>query len=143
MTENIEKTIHTSEPIKISQEAIDKIKSMMAKEGKEGYCLRIGVVTGGCAGLSYDLRFQKKAYDNDVVFQTGGITILINPDNLAFLNGTQIHYIDTLKESGFQYKNPNAQSSCGCGVSFSQANPFDNTLDTTFSYTIMTKLNSN
>lgn len=106
-------------PVRLTDAAIDKIKSMQSKEGKEGTYLRIGVVTGGCAGLSYDLRFQKNPYDNDLTFQQSDLSIIIHPDALSFLKGTEIHYIDTLKESGFQYKNPNASSSCGCGTSFS------------------------
>ncbi|MCA9406596.1 MAG: iron-sulfur cluster assembly accessory protein [Candidatus Omnitrophica bacterium] len=105
--------------VKLTAAALEKIKSMMAKEGKEGHGLRIGVIPGGCAGLSYDLRFQKKAYDNDIVYQQGDLQIFVNPESITFLNGTEIDYVDTLKESGFQYRNPNAQNSCGCGTSFS------------------------
>lgn len=105
--------------IVLTPAAVEKVKSMMAKEGKEGSALRVGVVTGGCAGLSYDLRFQKKAYDNDVVMETSGLTVFINAESLAFIKGLEIDYVDTLKESGFKYKNPNASSSCGCGTSFS------------------------
>jgi iron-sulfur cluster assembly accessory protein len=105
--------------VHLTDAAVAKIKSMMAKEGRQGYGLRVGVVTGGCAGLSYDLRFQKNPYDNDIVIEQGDFTIFINPESEAFLKGVEVHYVDTLKESGFQYKNPNAQSSCGCGTSFS------------------------
>ena len=114
-------TDQTSEQpiISLTESAVEKVKSMMAKEGKEGHCLRVGVVTGGCAGLSYDMRFQKSPYENDVVVKQKNLQILINPDNLSFLKGIEIHYVDTLKESGFQYRNPNAQKSCGCGTSFS------------------------
>ncbi len=116
MTEEIKKE---SNPVKLTSAAIEKIKLMMAKEGKEGFCLRLGVVTGGCAGLSYDMRFQKEPYENDIVFEQGNLKILLNPESLEFLKGIQIDYVDTLKTSGFQYKNPNAKSSCGCGTSFS------------------------
>jgi len=105
--------------LSLTPPAIEKIKSMMVKEGKEGYCLRVGVVTGGCAGLSYDMRFQKSPYENDAVIPQGDITIIVNPESASFLKGIEIHYVDTLKESGFQYRNPNAQKSCGCGTSFS------------------------
>ncbi len=105
--------------ITLTNTAIKKIQSMMAKEEKSGYGLRVGVVTGGCAGLSYDLRFQKTPYENDIVFKQNELDIYINPESLSFLKGMEIDYIDTLKESGFKYKNPNAQNSCGCGTSFS------------------------
>ena len=113
-------TTNTSTPvITLTDAAAEKIKSMMAKEGKEGYALRFGVATGGCAGLSYEMRFQKSPYENDKVLEQGNLKIFINPESLKFLDGIQIHYVDTLKESGFQYRNPNAKSSCGCGTSFS------------------------
>jgi len=99
--------------------AIAKVRSMMEKEGKPSCGLRISVVTGGCAGLSYDLRFQKSPYDNDVVIDAKGLPVFVNPESVTFLKGITIDYVDTLKESGFKYINPNAQSSCGCGTSFS------------------------
>lgn len=110
----------TGQPIlTLTDPAIAKIKSMMVKDGKEGYSLRVGVKTGGCAGLSYDLRFQKTPYDNDIVFKQGDLEIFVNPESADFLKGIQVDYVDTLKESGFKYRNPNAKSSCGCGTSFS------------------------
>lgn len=105
--------------IQLTEPAIQKILAMAKREGKEGAYLRVGVVTGGCAGLSYDMRFQKNPYDNDIVIDQGDVKILINPDSVPFIKGTEINYVDTLKESGFQYKNPNATNSCGCGTSFS------------------------
>ena len=76
-------------------------------------------VAGGCAGMSYDLRLQKTPYENDIQWEQGGIKIITNPESIQFMHGTEINYVDTLKESGFQYKNPNASGSCGCGTSFS------------------------
>ncbi len=108
-----------SVPVHLTPSAIKKIKSMMANEKKEDCGLRVGVVTGGCAGLSYDLRFQKAPYENDVILEQDHLQIFINPDSLAFLKGIEIDYVDTLKISGFQYRNPNANKSCGCGTSFS------------------------
>jgi iron-sulfur cluster assembly accessory protein len=105
--------------IQMTDAAIEKIKNMMAREEKSGFGLRLSVVTGGCAGLSYDLRFTKKPYDNDVIVHLNGLDVYINPESVAFLKGIKIDYVDTLKESGFKYSNPNAQSSCGCGTSFS------------------------
>lgn len=110
---------HKTAPVTLTPAAVEKIKSMMQKEGKEGFCLRVGVIPGGCAGFSYDMRFQKTPYENDSVFEQSGLTLIINPESLTLLQGIEIHYVDTLKESGFQYRNPNAKSSCGCGTSFS------------------------
>lgn len=113
-------TTHTQEPIiTITPSAASKIKSMMEKEGKVGHGLRFGVKTGGCAGLSYEMSFQKNHYDNDRVFEQEGIKVFVNDESVQFVKGVQIDYVDTLKESGFKYKNPNAKASCGCGTSFS------------------------
>ena len=105
--------------VTLTDSAVDKIKSMMIKEGKENYALRFGITTGGCAGLSYELKFQKNPYDNDIVYVYKGITVIINQESQEFVKGVEIDYIDTLRESGFKYKNPNSKSSCGCGISFS------------------------
>ena len=110
----------TTQPIiTITDPAAEKIKSMMAKEGKSDYALRFGVVTGGCAGLSYEMKFQKNPYDNDMTFELKGVRVIINKESAEFVKGVQIDYLDTLRESGFKYSNPNAKSSCGCGTSFS------------------------
>ena len=103
----------------LTDTAAAKVKAMMAKEGKEGYALRFGVATGGCAGLSYELKFQKNPYDNDIVFEQKGLKVIVNQESVEFIKGIEIDYVDTLRESGFKYSNPNAKSSCGCGTSFS------------------------
>jgi iron-sulfur cluster assembly protein len=105
--------------VTLTDAAIEKVKAMMVKEGKEGYALRLGVVTGGCAGLSYEMKFQKNPYDNDTVLEVKGLKVMVNQESAPFLKGIQVDYVDTLKESGFKYKNPNSSSSCGCGTSFS------------------------
>ncbi len=109
----------TKSIIELTPAAINKIKAMMDKDGKADHYLRVGVLTGGCAGLSYDMSFQKKVFDNDYTDEQGGIRIAINEDCETFLSRVKIDYVDSLKESGFKYINPNAKSSCGCGTSFS------------------------
>src|SRR3989338_6811411 len=86
--------------ILLTPAAVKKIRSMMEQEGKAGYGLRFGVATGGCAGLSYEMSFQKNSYDNDHVIEQEGIKIFVNDESLAFIKGTRIDYVDTLKESG-------------------------------------------
>ena len=119
MTTPNKQSVKETPPLTITPSAVNKIRTMMAKDGKEDCALRVGVTTGGCAGLSYDLRFQKNPYENDIVFEQGGLKVIVNPESLSFLKGIEIDYVDTLKESGFKYRNPNAKSSCGCGTSFS------------------------
>jgi iron-sulfur cluster assembly protein len=112
--------MNTQAPIvTLTDSAVEKVRSMMAKEGKEGYALRFGLTTGGCAGLSYELKFQKNPYENDIVFDQKGLTVIVNQESVEFVKGVEVDYVDTLRESGFKYKNPNAKSSCGCGTSFS------------------------
>ncbi|MBI4309521.1 MAG: iron-sulfur cluster assembly accessory protein [Candidatus Omnitrophica bacterium] len=105
--------------VTLTDAAVEKVKSMMGKEGKEGYALRFGVVTGGCAGLSYEMKFQKTPYDNDIAFEHKGLKVIVNQESTDFVRGIEIDYVDTLRDSGFKYRNPNAKSSCGCGTSFS------------------------
>ena len=111
---------HTSTPlVTITDAAAVKIKDLMLKEGKQGQALRFGVSTGGCAGLSYEMKFQKSAYDNDIAFEQKGVKVIVNQESLEFIRGVEIDYVESLKESGFKYRNPSAKSSCGCGTSFS------------------------
>jgi iron-sulfur cluster assembly accessory protein len=113
-------TVIPQQPIvTLTEAASAKIRAMMLKDGKQGYCLRFGVVTGGCAGLSYEMKFQKTPYENDIAFEYKGINIIVNQESVEFVKGIEIDYVDTLRESGFKYKNPQAKSSCGCGTSFS------------------------
>jgi iron-sulfur cluster assembly accessory protein len=119
MMKQKENDVNSLPVLQLTSAAVEKVKAMMDKDGKQNYGLRVDVVTGGCAGLSYDLRFQKSPYENDIILEQDGLRIFVNPESVSFLKGVEIHYVDTLKESGFQYRNPNAHSSCGCGVSFS------------------------
>ncbi len=109
----------TSKPIvTLTDAAAVKVHALMEKEGKQDHGLRFGVMTGGCAGLSYDMRLQKNHFDNDIVFEDHGIKVFVNQESVEFVTGIVIDYVDTLKESGFKYRNPNAKGSCGCGTSF-------------------------
>lgn len=105
--------------IKLTDVAIEQFKRLMKKEGKEGYNIRLAVIPGGCAGLHYDLRFQKEPYINDIIVRDNEINIIINNESVEYLWDLEIDYKDNLKESGFIYKNPNATQNCGCGESFS------------------------
>lgn len=119
LPEDKKKREETPLKLHLTEAAVAKIKTMMSKDNKEGCGLRVGVKTGGCAGLSYELRFQQDPYDNDIILEQDDVRIFVNPQSAVFLKGMEIDFKDTLKESGFQYKNPNATSSCGCGLSFS------------------------
>ncbi len=116
--EDDKKTPAATPVLRLTEAALRKVRALAAAEGMEGGGLRVSVVTGGCAGMSYDLRFQKEPYPNDVVWEQEGQRIMVNEESVPFLRGTEIDYVETLKESGFKYKNPNAGRTCSCGTSF-------------------------
>ena len=106
--------------ILVSEQAKNKILELQAKEGKtEGYGIRVAVEGGGCSGLMYDLAFDASEQPNDHVFEDKGVKIFVDKKSLLYLIGTELDYSDGLNGKGFQFKNPNATRTCGCGESFS------------------------
>jgi iron-sulfur cluster assembly accessory protein len=103
--------------LSVTEFASSKFKEFMAQE-KDAKGVRLKVVPGGCAGYMYDLFFDTKTNPDDTVVTQGGIQVFIDPESARHVSGSEIDYIETLKESGFKVKNPNAKSSCGCGNSF-------------------------
>lgn len=109
----LEHTIH------VTPKALAKIKEAFAKQGVSGGGLRLGVVGGGCSGLSYLFRYDPKPRPGDHVFEFDGVAIYIDPKSMVYLKGMTLDYKESLMYSGFVFDNPNAQKSCGCGTSFS------------------------
>jgi len=107
--------------IKVSLNAKKRIVNLMQDEGLDAtkHFVRVGVKSGGCSGLSYDLSFTKDRNDKDKVFYAEGVTILVNKKSFLYLVGTILDYSGGLNGKGFVFKNPNAQRTCGCGESFS------------------------
>ena len=79
--------------------------------------LRVGVKGGGCSGFQYQLAFDEKRED-DIVFEDHGLQLLVDPQSLAYVDGSQIDYVESLQGAGFQVSNPNVTAACGCGSSF-------------------------
>jgi iron-sulfur cluster assembly protein len=104
--------------IHVTPKAVDKIRQAFVKQGVEGV-LRLGVLGGGCSGLSYQFKFDTKVRATDKVFEFDGVRIAVDPKSLLYLHGMTLDYKDSLMQSGFVFENPNAQKSCGCGTSFS------------------------
>ncbi|MCC5930659.1 MAG: iron-sulfur cluster assembly accessory protein [Cyclobacteriaceae bacterium] len=105
--------------IQVSEKAKDRIFSLLKEEGKdESYNVRVSVKGGGCSGLMYDLGFDNARNDNDQVFEDNGIKILIDKRSILYLAGTTLDFTDGLNGKGFQFINPNASRTCGCGESF-------------------------
>ena len=107
--------------IKISDIAKNKVIELMTNDGynpNEDF-IRVGVKSGGCSGLSYDLNFDKSKSDDDKVFEDNNIKIVVDKKSFLYLVGTTLEYSGGLNGSGFIFSNPNASRTCGCGESFS------------------------
>ena len=81
--------------------------------------VRVGVKSGGCSGLSYDLKFDKSQIDGDKLFEDNGVKIVVDTKSFLYLIGTTLEYSGGLNGAGFDFNNPNANRTCGCGESFS------------------------
>jgi iron-sulfur cluster assembly protein len=110
-----------SKGIEVTPRALDRIRSGMAKEGispEEGG-LRLGVLGGGCSGLSYSIRFDTRPRERDRVYDFDGVRLFVDPKSFVYLHGMTLDYEQTLLKQGFNFINPNSTRSCGCGSSFS------------------------
>lgn len=106
--------------ITVTDTARDKIVELKNKEGiTEDFKIRVAVKGGGCSGLMYDLDFDNTELDTDRVFEDKGIRIAVDKKSLLYLAGTTLDFSDGLNGKGFQFVNPNATRTCGCGESFS------------------------
>ncbi|WP_190810520.1 iron-sulfur cluster assembly accessory protein [Flagellimonas sp. S3867] len=107
--------------IKVSETARQKVVTMMTEEGYNASTdfVRVGVKSGGCSGLSYELKFDKSTTDTDKVFEDNAVRIIVDKKSFLYLVGTTLEYSGGLNGKGFVFNNPNAQRTCGCGESFS------------------------
>ena len=107
--------------ISITDFARDKVISLMTDDGFNHISdfVRVGVKSGGCSGLSYELKFDNKLLENDKVFEHNDIKIVVDKKSLLYLAGTTLEYSGGLNGKGFVFSNPNANRTCGCGESFS------------------------
>ena len=107
--------------IKVSESASKRIVNMMTEEGFDATndYVRVGVKSGGCSGLSYELKFDKEIGENDKVFEDNNVKIAVEKKSFLYLAGTILEFSGGLNGKGFVFNNPNAQRTCGCGESFS------------------------
>jgi iron-sulfur cluster assembly protein len=107
--------------VTVTERAKNQIMVLMEKEGimPETHSLRVGVTGGGCSGLSYQMKFDDKIDSTDTVIDLELVKICINKLSLLYLAGTELDYQDGLNGKGFEWRNPNATRTCGCGESFS------------------------
>lgn len=105
--------------VTVTEQAKEKIVELKLKEGKtENHGIRVAVEGGGCSGLMYDLQFDGEERSTDHIFEDKGIKIFVDKKSLLYLIGTELDFSDGLNGKGFQFRNPNASRTCGCGESF-------------------------
>lgn len=103
--------------VTVTPKAVGKIREAFSRQGVVGG-LRLGVLGGGCSGLSYQFKFDPKPRSNDNVLSFDDVQVFVDPKSMIFLNGMTLDWKDSLIHSGFVFENPNATKSCGCGTSF-------------------------
>ena len=104
--------------ILLTDGAAAKVSSLLAQEGREDLKLRIAVQPGGCSGLRYQLYFDEREIDGDIVSEFGGVHVVTDKMSAPYLMGATIDFVDTIEKQGFTIDNPNATGSCACGDSF-------------------------
>lgn len=105
-------------PIRLTPRAAARVKALMAQRATPTAGLRIGVRSGGCAGFRYTIEFADAREPEDRVITVEDLTILIDPKAELFLFGSEMDFVEDVMQSGFVFRNPNAQGRCGCGESF-------------------------
>ena len=104
--------------IRVTSGAARKVSSLLAKQGRPKGVLRVAVMGGGCSGLQYKMDLQDGPANRDILVETGGIKVVVDPKSALYVTGSELDYLDAL-DGGFKVKNPNAATSCSCGESFS------------------------
>lgn len=103
--------------ITLTERAASRVQSFMKSRGK-GVGLRLGVKTSGCSGMAYSLEFADKLDADDLIFDSFGVTVLVDPRSLPYIDGMELDYAKEGLNEGFKFNNPNVKNSCGCGESF-------------------------
>ena len=109
----------TTHGVLLSDVAASKVKSLLEQEGRDDLRLRVGVQPGGCSGLIYQLYFDERTLDGDLVRDFDGVEVVVDRMSAPYLENASIDFADTIEKQGFTIDNPNAGSSCACGDSFS------------------------
>jgi iron-sulfur cluster assembly protein len=103
--------------VTLTEKAASHVQSFLEKRGK-GVGLRLGVRTSGCSGMAYKLEFADAANADDVLFESHGVKVLVDPKSLPYIEGTVLDYTREGLNEGFKFRNPNVKDECGCGESF-------------------------
>jgi iron-sulfur cluster assembly accessory protein len=105
--------------IKVSPSAAQKVSSLLQRQNRPQGVLRVAVVGGGCSGLQYKMDLQDAPASRDILVESSGIKVVVDPKSALYVTGSELDYVDALTDGGFKVKNPNAATSCSCGESFS------------------------
>jgi iron-sulfur cluster assembly accessory protein len=108
----------TQQGVILTEVAAAKVSSLLAQEGRDDLKLRVAVQPGGCSGLRYQLYFDEREIDGDVISEFGGVQVVTDKMSAPYLTGATIDFVDTIEKQGFTIDNPNATGSCACGDSF-------------------------
>jgi iron-sulfur cluster assembly protein len=103
--------------VTLTERAAQHVQGFLAKRGK-GVGLRVGVRTSGCSGMAYKLEFADAMNPDDHAFESHGVTVVVDPKSLPYLDGTELDYAREGLNEGFKFQNPNVKDECGCGESF-------------------------
>jgi iron-sulfur cluster assembly accessory protein len=104
--------------IKLTENAAHKVSALLTRQGRPNGVLRVAVVGGGCSGLQYKMDLQDNPANRDILVESGGVRVVVDPKSALYVTGSELDYVSTL-DGGFKVKNPNAATSCSCGESFS------------------------
>src|SRR5213082_890463 len=104
--------------VKLTPSAAHKVTSLLARQGRPNGVLRVAVIGGGCSGLQYKMDLQDGPANRDILVETAGVRVVVDPKSALYVTGSELDYLDAL-EGGFKVKNPNAATSCSCGESLS------------------------
>ena len=103
--------------ISLTNSAAERVRTYLEKRGS-GVGLRLGVTETGCSGYSYVINYAEEIDDSDVVFEDKGVTVVVQPDALALIDGTEVDFVKNGLNEAFSFRNPNISGECGCGESF-------------------------
>jgi iron-sulfur cluster assembly protein len=104
--------------ITLTDSAADRVRNYLEQRGS-GIGLRLGIKKTGCSGFAYVINYADEVQADDVIFEDGGVTVVVDPDALEYIDGTQVDFTKDGLNEAFKFSNPNASSECGCGESFS------------------------
>lgn len=104
--------------VKLTANAALKVSTLLTKQGRPNGVLRVAVVGGGCSGLQYKMDLQDGPANRDILVESAGVRVVVDPKSALYVTGSELDYVNTL-DGGFKVKNPNAATSCSCGESFS------------------------